>query len=528
MDINGKKVQWDNVKDLIEDKAARNADSVLMHSHETTVTYSKANKTANRLANALLSLGIRKGDRVCTLLGNSSEHVWIWFALAKIGAIWNPLSTFLKGKDLLYAVRDSAPSAFFVDDDSSLIEKYLSVRSSMNNLKIEAVVSKGKMAEDLLPIDELLQKGGDDNPSVKIGPGDPMGMIYTSGTTGLPKGVVLPHFSYILTGLHFSKITGISKNDRLFSALPLFHCGGQHVLVLPALLNDIDFAMTKKFSASQFWTWVRQFGATILVCAGSIVPMLYKQEQKRDDSDNPVRLIWNAGTPKEMWRDFEKRFDLRIVEVYGLTETGCAFTSSTKVGTVGKIDDFRTVVEIFNERDEALGHNQRGEIVVRPTRPYSMMLGYHNNPDAVVKDWRNLWFHTGVIGYKDEHGFLHFLERKAHFIRRRGENVSAFEVESTINECPKVVESAVVGVPAELGEEEIKAYIMLKDGQEMEPGEIIDWCSQKIAYFKVPRYIEFVTSLPKTPTNRVERYKLKRKGTGNAWDREKAGHVVKK
>jgi crotonobetaine/carnitine-CoA ligase len=355
-----------------------------------------------------------------------------------------------------------------------------------------------------------------------------MGMIYTSGTTGLPKGVILPHFSYISTALHFSKITGITKKDRLFSTLPLFHCGGQHVLVMPALLNDIDFAMEKRFSASQWWNWVRKYGATILVCAGTIVPILYKQEKRKEDSDNPARLVWNAGTAKEIWKDFEKRFGLKIIEVYGLTETGCAFTSSTNVGAVGRLHDDRTIVEIVNDDDEILPPYQKGEIVVRPTIPYSMMLGYHNKPELVVNDWRNLWFHTGDIGYKDEEGFLYFVERKAHFIRRRGENISSFEVEQIINECPKVLESAVIGVPSELGEEEVKAYIVLQSGQEADPREIIDWCSQRMAYFKIPRYVEFVPQLPKTSTNRVERFKLKGEGIGKAWDREVAGYVVKK
>jgi crotonobetaine/carnitine-CoA ligase len=260
--------------------------------------------------------------------------------------------------------------------------------------------------------------------------------------------------------------------------------------------------------------------------------ILYKQPEKANDGDNPVDRALGGG-PKDIWEKFEKRFNLTYLAFYGLTETGCLTTYTPedkprKIGSIGLPVPFQRV-EIVNEDDEVRPPYEQGEIVVRPEIPYSMMLQYYKDSEATVAAWKNLWFHTGDIGYKDEDGYLFFVGRRANVIRCKGENVSAEEVEQVMNGHRGVKESAIIGVPSEVGEEEIKAFIVPNKGSRVLPEELIRFCEERLAYFKVPRYIEFIDELPMVSgVNRIERYKLKQRGIGESWDREKAGYKLKR
>jgi crotonobetaine/carnitine-CoA ligase len=290
-------------------------------------------------------------------------------------------------------------------------------------------------------------------------------------------------------------------------------------------------ALGERFSASRFWNDIRFHQATIFNSLGSMIPILCKQPEKENDIDNPVRITACAATPKQFWEPFEKRFGVHIVEGYGLTET-TGFCISNPIDanrppSIGKSFSF-VESKVVDEDDKEVPHGEAGELVVRPLKDYVMMEGYYKNTDKTEEAMRGGWFHTGDRAYSDEDGYFYFLDRMKQSIRRRGENISSWEIEKVVNNHPNVLESAAVGVPSELGEEDVKLYVIAQSGESITPKEILDWCQERMAYFMVPRYVQFVETFPKTATERVQKFKLKQEGVANAWDREKAGYKVTK
>ncbi|MFC1825593.1 AMP-binding protein [Thermodesulfobacteriota bacterium] len=520
--------KWKNLKVLIEEKAIKNGDKSFMLFEDRTLTYMDIHKESNILAHNLHKLGVKKGENVLVFLFNSPEYLIIWFALAKLGAVAVPINTASRTHDLKHIIEDSGSETIILE--SVLLKNYLEVRDQ-TNIKREIILENSPLdkTHNMVPF-QSLKDGHSDNLGTEIDEYDPLCIIYTSGTTGKPKGVVLPHFSYVNSGITIKEYEDLKPGDRMFSTLPLFHVGAQLLIVIPSMVADIDFALMKEFSASIYWHQTRKYNCNVAHYLGSIAQILFLQPEKPDDADNPVERMIGGGVSKQIWEKFEQRFGVKIIEAYGLTESGAVSTYNPidriKVGSIG-LPVAHQRVEIVNEDDEILPPHERGEIVIRPEKPYTMMLGYYKNPEATMEACRNLWFHTGDIAYKDEKGYFYYVGRHAHFIRRRGENVSAEEVEDVINTHPDVKESGVVGVPSEVGDEDVKAYIVSLN-KDLDPLEIIRWCEEKISYFKIPRYIEFFDQLPITATNRVERHKLKELGIGGAWDREKSGYKLKK
>jgi crotonobetaine/carnitine-CoA ligase len=260
---------------------------------------------------------------------------------------------------------------------------------------------------------------------------------------------------------------------------------------------------------------------------GATLTILWKQPRRPDDADNPVRLAWGVPMP-EFAREFEERFDLRLAEVYGLTDAGvCVYQpldEPRRPGACGKPLDCYDI-RVFDDRDTEMPTGQPGEIVIRPGEPGLLMDGYLDMPAETLETMRNLWLHTGDRGYMDEAGYLHFLGRKKDSIRRRGENISSFEIEEIVSEHPAILEAAAIGVPSELTEEDVMVWIVLRPGADLSPSELVDYCSHHMAIHMVPRYVAMVDELPKTPTEKVEKYKLKDIGvTPQTWDAQSAGY----
>ena len=300
--------------------------------------------------------------------------------------------------------------------------------------------------------------------------------------------------------------------------------------VMNAVVADCQIVLSDRFSASTFWDEIRQYGATQFNYLGAVMTILSKQPPRENDADNPVRICIGAACPPDVMKEMEERFGLICLEGYGLTEAGI-FTHWTvddrRPGSCGKIVEEFYEAKLVDDEDNEVTVGQTGEIIVRPKAPFIMMSEYYKMPEKTLESYRNLWFHTGDWARKDEEGYFYFVDRKKDALRRRGENISSFEVEKVINSNPKVLESAVFAVPSELGEDEVKANVVLKPGETLPPEELIKYCSDRMAYFAVPRYLEFVADLPKTPTARVEKYRLREAGiTENTWDREKAGIKV--
>lgn len=519
------------LKDLIAQKAEKNGKKVFLLFKEERVTYAEVHERSNSVANALLELGVQKGDKVNIMMPNCPEFVYIWFGLCKVGAIMVPINTSYKGDGLKYIITHSDSKVLFIAPQ--YLGEFERVANETKN--IQQVIVVGKLADENMPryaspFESFLEKPSRLQADVEVRSGDTMAIIYTSGTTGDPKGAMIPQGMYPIVGSHFAKWIRADSSYVIYTCLPLFHANALGLSTMGALAADATLALGDRFSASGFWDEMRRYKASEFNYVGGIIPLLYKQPPRPDDRDNPVKVIWGAAAPREIWKDFEERFDLKIIEGFGTTEDSIPLTNfweSVKLGSSGKPVEFAEVI-IADDDDRPLGPNQIGEILIRPKLPDCMMSGYYKMPLETLERARNLWWHTGDLGTYDDEGFFFFIDRKKDCIRRRGENISTIQIERIVNSHPAVLESAAIGVPSDLGEEDVKICIRLKPGETLTPEEIIEFCKPKMAYFMVPRYVEFLDEFPKTPTERIRKFFLKKEAiTAKTWDREKAGVKIK-
>jgi carnitine-CoA ligase len=382
---------------------------------------------------------------------------------------------------------------------------------------------------------ELENAGAIDKP-VETHYYDTAAIMYTSGTTGPSKGVVVP---YGVGGVFAQGVVDtaeLTSDDVNYVVHPLFHANAQFMQILPALLVGARISLWPGFSASRWLDQVRATGATITNTLGVMCNFIHSQPVREDDADNPLRAIMTLPAPSDIAEDFERRFGVKCLEGYGMTEIGVVtyrrLEEPLRLGSAGRALEWFDVRVVDPETDEPLPPGEVGEIVVRPKATGIMMKEYNNVPAKTVEAWRNLWFHTGDAGEMDEEGYLYFRDRVKDVIRRRGENISSFSIESVANTHPAVDESAAIAVPAEHGvgaEDEVKLCVVLKHGEDLDPAELHAYCAQRMPYFAVPRYIEYVAEIPKTANEKVRKNVLREQGiTANTWDREAAGIQVRK
>ncbi len=516
------------IGELVRSAAQEHGERPLLYYMESMMTYREADQQSDWIAAAIQGIGLEKGERAAIYLPNCPDFVLVWFALMKNGMIEVPINVEQKGELLQYLLNNC--QARMLVTSCEMLPQVQQVIGQLTHLQhIVLIDGAAAVAHELASaaVSVHLLADWKQRPAipqaVAVSPGDSFCFMYTSGTTGNSKGVMLPHNFAIYSGDVIKHYFGYSEQDIAYICLPLFHGNAQQLAIMPTMIAGGAFVLERKFSLSQFWERVRKSKATIANVVGSIVAMLHKAPPSERDRDHSLRFVFTAATPKLLQRDFEERFGLTIMEGYGTTECGMVLLNqqdNRRVGSIGRgVPGYQ--VRIFDETDHALGPNQIGEIVTRPTYPSVMMTGYFNMPEATLEATRNLWYHTGDLGYYDEDGFYYYVDRKKDSIRRRGENISSIELERLINMHPEVVEAAVIGVPSELGEEEIKAFVVRQPGSSLTPADFIAWCEEKMARYMVPRYLEWVTELPKTPTQRIQKYKLKQQVQNEqTWDRE--------
>lgn len=514
---------------IVEIQALNNKEKPCFYFEDQIISYQDLNKLANRAANWFLNMGIKKGDKVCILFQNCPEFFYICFGLAKIGAVIVPLNIAHKGSILQYMINNSDAKAMIVD--KQFLDNIKFIEGNLGNLTTLIVFPNDENIPqfrfDTYSYQEIL---GSSTTNVQIDAkfSDPVSIMYTSGTTGPSKGVVWSHNQAIWMAEQFMTELRATSNDIFHSWLPLFHMAG-FLSIVGFLVVGGTVAIVKRFSASRFWDETRKFNATISSGFITTLEILYKQPSKEDDARNPVRAIITGGVPKLIADDFEKRFNVVLVNDYGLTEFDPISYSDyddRDRRSCGKgIRDVE--VKIFDEYDNDLPPNEIGEIVARPLKPYIMMMEYYKSPDQTIQAWRNLWFHTGDYGYKDEDGHIYFVDRKKDRIRRKGENVSSFELETIILSHPAVAECVIVGVPSELGEDDIKVVIKLEKGSKLSPKGLLEFCEERLALFMVPRYVEFVEDFPRSTAEKVKKGELKAI-TEKTWDRDKTGYKIKR
>jgi len=512
----------DSLPALLDRRVSERGDAPLLCYRDETYTYREIDRRSNAIANGLADRGVDRGDRVCTFLYNSPAYLALWFGLSKLGAVMVPLNVSLQSRDLAYIVDDAEAETVVLEAETR--ENYESARADLETVSTEFLLGE-ETVDGYEAFAQLLDGDANSAPSGSSEPGEPASIIYTSGTTGLPKGVRLPHYSYVNTGAAFAERVDLAASDRIYTSLPLFHSASQQLAVMGTLAVGGDIAVARWFSTSSFWDDIRVHEATRFFYIGTMLQALLNQDERPDDDEHPAAYGMGAAAPEELVPEFEDRFGVELLDSYGLTEAGTLATfnapgeaNAIRDGSAGRPVE-HIELGIVDDQDRPVPTGEVGEIVLRPTRPNAVMLDYHGAPETTVETWRNLWLHTGDMGCVGEDGYLYFVDRKAYTIRRRGENVSSRQVEEVLLGHPDVEEVAVVGVPGDLGSEGIKAVV--KPGEKRpEPQELVEHCEGKLAPFKVPRYVAFTGEFPKTETERIEKYKLKEAGVGDAWDRD--------
>jgi crotonobetaine/carnitine-CoA ligase len=524
IEILGQTPHATTIRDLVCLRAAH-GDKPLLICRDETLTYGDADRLSNRVANRLIERGVVKGDVVATFMYNSLAQALIWFGCAKIGAIYAPLNVSLVKDDLAYSLNDTGARLVIVD--AELTETYDAAEPELT-APPEVLVhgaEDGGVDGGRLAFDDLLS-GAESLPDADVKASDPMAIVYTGGSTSMPKGVLVSHLYYIAAAIRYAEIAEATEDDIHFANSHFFHIGGQQFGVTGPLYNGMTGVMEKWFSASQYWDLVRKHGATILDPLGTMMAVLLRQPVSDQDRQHKARVgvgIASGQVRRDLRDEFEERFGTPMLEVYAMTEMGVLMCSERlhdrRSGSCGRPHGWAEMM-IVDADDNPVPANTTGQVLLRPKVQNTTMIRYVNKPEETIAAWANLWYHSGDLGYLDDDGYIYFVGREAHWIRRRGENVSAFEVEKAMTGHPAVVDCAAVGVPSELGEEDIKAYVQLSDNTDAPvPAELIGWCKERIAFFKVPRYIEFVAAFPRTMTkNEIARHELRDHGIGRAWD----------
>lgn len=521
---------------IIEDKARQYPDHVVFQFRDDPLTLAELNENINKAANGFLALGVKPGDKVAIMLPNCPEFLYAWFGLNKIGAAEVPINVALKGNGLTYQIVQSDSVALVAD--TQFLDRLGDVAGDLKTIN-HAIFTNCHNDDQPLPqwpgVESLwfpdLMGHGSDTPAITVTFKDMASILYTSGTTGVSKGVEMSHAYWYDIWSESVKYSRYTEDDVLYTGLPFFHGNAQGITIGPAILADAKAVIVERFSASSLFEDCRRWECTEANYIGGIIPILMKQEEKEEDGDNPVRLMVGAAAPVAIWHDFEARFKTKLLEVYGMTECYCCLVNpydEPRPGSCGKpITGWN--VKLVDDNDNEVKPGEIGEFIAQPTRMFVGTTGYYKQIEATLEFFKNFWMHTGDLGRMDEDGYFYFVDRKKQALRRRGENISSFEVEAVINANPAVLESCIVGVPSDVGEEDVKAVVVLKEGQTLTEEALIQWCEPRMAYFAIPRYIAFRDSLPKTPSERVEKYKLKNEGvTGDCWDREVAGIKLKR
>lgn len=518
---------------ILERQAVKYGDRCFLRFGDQEFGFATFNHMANRVAGGLQNLGISKGDKVAVVMDNCPEFLFSIYGLSKLGAVQVPINTAHKGEILAYMLDHSDSCAVIAQPQ--YLERILPVLPQAPKLRTLIVAGPAGEAvvdgRQTIRWANLVANDGSYTPA-EVSYADPVAIMYTSGTTGPSKGVLTPHNLPITVSERLCEGV-LGDQDCMFTMLPLFHNGGQVVGCLSALMSGARLVVGERFSASTFWSEIRRSGCTAFTYIGSVLPMLYKVEPRPDDRDHPLRVGIGGGAPRDIFHAFETRFGLTLLEFYGQSEIGVPLVSDRahrKAGACGRVHpDY--VARLVGDDGLPVGPNRPGELLIRPEKAHIIGLEYYKMAEKTVEVWRDLWYHTGEYLSCDEEGFYYFVDRKKDALRRRGENISSFEVEKVINSHPAVLESAAIGIQSGMGagEDEVMACITLRPGHELDPIELIGYCEKRMAYFMVPRYLRFMSAMPKTASMRIEKYKLRLQGvTPDTWDLQQSGYKLRK
>lgn len=505
--------------ELINKQAQERPGKLFLKLNGEAVEFGGLRDRVSAVAGLLRESGIKPEHRVAVMMANHVEHVITYLALAWIGAISVEFSTHLKRGGIQLQLNDAEPQFLIID--SQFIDQVKAALEDIRFVTPKVLVSCANGAALEVPFAPMVIASASAKCEAFPATLDRVHTIaYTSGTTGGPKGVVMTERYFQVGAKNAAVLADVRPDDVLFVWEPFYHIAGWMSVTI-ALQHGLSIALVERFSGSRCWDQIRESGATILHYLGGAINILLKQPTLPGDRDNPIRVAWGGAAPRQSWRLFEERFGLAVREGYGLSEAQ-NFTHLNLEGRLGSIgkpaEEFDSW--IAGENGERVPNGTVGEIVVRPKVPGIVMLEYFRAPTLTSEVLRDGCVYTGDLGYQDDDGFFYYSGRKKDSLRRRGENVSAWEVERVINAHPAVEESAVVGVSSEMGEQDIRAFVKLVTGASADPLDLIRWCQRELAYFQVPRYVDFVDDFPRGPTQRIRKNDLPN-DISLSWDAEK-------
>jgi crotonobetaine/carnitine-CoA ligase len=505
---------------MLRRQAKRHGDKPLVRVGERVWTFAEAPDLAARAAARLHEAGIGTGDRVALICGNRAEFVEILLGCGWLGAVLVPINTASRGAQLRHMLANSGARLLIVE--AELVGALSHV--DLPVLPVETVWLIGAPADGRA----LPPLGLATIEPAPLGPGDPFAILYTSGTTGPSKGVICPHAQYFWWGLNTAYLLGVVEGDVLCTSLPLFHTNALNTL-FQALIAGATAVYEPRFSASDFWHSLARHHATVTYLLGAMVPILLSRPPDPAERAHRVRVALAPGVPAQFHAAFAARSGIGLIDGYGSTETNFVIGTALaeqRPGGMGKVFEGFTA-RVVDDADNELPDGTPGELILRADAPFAFATGYFGAPDNTVEAWRNLWFHTGDRVIREPDGHFKFIDRMKDAIRRRGENISSFEVEQVLLSHPDVATAAVFPVASELAEDEVMCVIVKKPNRALGEVELIHYCAPLLPYFAVPRFVEFIEALPVTENGKIQKYKLRERGVRNTtWDREAAGIVI--
>ena len=508
-----------NLRELLEQRARATPDKIFLLSEPDgrQFTYSEFDRAVNRASSMLTAHGVSKGDVVSLLMPNSVEYLIAYFACWKLGALAGPVNSLLKEQEIAFVLNNSEAKAILLH--SEFQQRIESVRKDLPHLK--SVIVFDDEAQATLEFSENEEGGRDvrapsiDGRAASIDGDDDAIIIYTSGTTGKPKGCLLTHGNVIANARQISEWLEFTPDDRLLTIMPLFHMNAVSVTTMSALYAGGSTVISPKFSAKRFWNTISDYGITSFGSVATMLSMLlntYPDGVPDGLQTEQLRfaMCGSAPVPAEVMKTFEETFKCPVVEGYGLSESTCRSTFNPpdqrrRPGSCGL--PIGNEMKVFDEQDREVGDGKLGEIVMRGE---NILKGYYKNPEATSMAFRNGWFHTGDIGYRDPEGYFFIVDRKSDMIIRGGENIYPREIDEVLYQHPAVSAAATIGIPDQLYGEEVAAFVVLKDGLKVTEEELISHCSQNLADYKCPKSIRIVKDIPKGPTGKLLKRELAR------------------
>lgn len=505
-------VKYKSLADLLERSAAAHRGKPLFYfpDDELEISYDSFCRMVNKVANLIAGLGIKKGDRVSVMLPNIVEFPMLWMAIARQAAVMVPTNNSYKSADLKYIINDSGAKIIFIHADYYSVLK--EIHSGCPELK-HIVVIGGDVPPGVIDFDAEMDKVQESFSGITPVLDDLVNIQYTSGTTGFPKGCMLSHKYWLQMGQVASDYLNIRQGDRDLCAQPFYYMDAQWNMIL-CMMHGIALVVMKRFSTSRHWAVCREYDVTFFYCIGTMPSYLAsKPENPVIEQQHKLRVVICSGIYPQMHEYFEKRWNVPWREAFGMTETGVDLMvpledkESVGSGAMGKPIPSKEA-KLIDQSGAVVPRGELGQLLVRGE---PMMLGYWNNPVATAEIINDGWLHTGDLAFMCDKGYYHWAGRIKDMIRRAGENISAAEVESVLTGHQDIKLAAVVPVPDLLRGEEVKAYVVLKEGKsagDVSPEAIVEFAAMKLSTFKIPRYIEYRTELPRTPSERVEKHRL--------------------